>query len=128
MAATDEARPDERHAGAQKVFFLCLTQPAHGVRTDELYPNLPEHKKWVAEQESQGRIFVAGPLLDEDYRSFGSGVLVVRARSLAEARAIFDSDPFHAMGLRTYQLWPWQINEGSFHLNASLSGGSFEIS
>jgi len=127
MAASDEARPDERHAGAQKVFFLCQTQPADGVTLEQLYPHLPEHKKWLAEQESQDRIFVAGPLLDEDYRAFGRGVLVIRARSLAEARDIFDSDPFHATGLRTYQLWPWQINEGSFHLRASLSGGSFDI-
>ena len=127
MAATDEARPDERHAGAQKVFFLCLTQPAQGVRQAELYPILPEHKKWAAEQESQGRLFVAGPLLDEDYRGFGTGVLVIRARSLAEAREIFDTDPFHARGLRTYQLWPWQINEGSLVLHASLSGGTFDI-
>jgi uncharacterized protein YciI len=56
---------------------------------------------------------VAGPLLDEDYRSFGSDALVIRACSMAEARQVFDSDPFHAKGLRTCQLWPWQINEGS---------------
>jgi uncharacterized protein len=128
MGAHDQARPDERHAGAQKVFFLCLTQPAQGVRQEELYPILPEHKKWVAEQESHGRIFVAGPLLDEDYHAFGTGVLVVRANTLAQAREIFDADPFHSMGLRTYQLWPWQINEGSFHLQASLSGGTFDVS
>lgn len=128
MTATDEARPDERHAGAQKVFFLCVTQPAQGVQQAQLYPHLPEHKKWLAEQESQGLIFAAGPLLDEDYHAFGKGILVIRARSLAEARNIFDSDPFHAMGLRTYELWPWQINEGSFHLNASLSNGSFDFS
>ncbi|GHH83892.1 hypothetical protein GCM10018793_47090 [Streptomyces sulfonofaciens] len=127
MAATDETRPDERHAGAQKVFFLCRTQPARGVTQEQLYPHLPEHKKWVAEQEDQGRIFVAGPLLDEDYRAFGTGVLVIRARSLAEARDIFDSEPYHARGLRTYRLWPWQINEGSFHLRASLSGGTLRI-
>jgi len=124
MAATDEARPDERHAGAQKVFFLCLTEPADGIGPAQLRPRLAEHKKWVAGQESEGRIFVAGPLLDEDYQSFGKGVLVVRARSLAEARQIFDSDPMHELGLRTYQLWPWQINEGSFQLRVSLSDGT----
>jgi len=128
MAATDEARPDERHGGAGKVFFLCLTEPADGVGPAQLYPRLAEHKKWVAGQESEGRIFVAGPLLDEDYRAFGRGVLVVRARSLAEAREIFDSDPFHAEGLRTYQLWPWQVNEGSFQLRAVLSGGTVDLS
>jgi hypothetical protein len=127
MAATDEARPDTRHAGAQKVFFLCRTQPADGIQPSELYPYLPDHKKWVAEQERAGRMFLAGPLLDEDYHSFGSGVLVIRARSLAQARQIFDSDPFHAKGLRTYQLWPWQINEGSFRLHSTLSGGTLEI-
>jgi uncharacterized protein YciI len=127
MTATDEARPDTHHSGAQKVFFLCLTRPADGVGPAELQPHLPEHKKWVARQEREGRVFVAGPLLDEDYHSFGQGVLVIRARSLAEARQVFDSDPFHAKGLRTYRMWPWQINEGSFRLHSTLSGGTFEI-
>jgi hypothetical protein len=54
-------------------------------------------------------------------------VLVLRARSLAEARAIFDVDPFHALGLRTYQLWPWQVNEGSFELRVSLSGANADL-
>lgn len=127
MAATDEARPDVRHAGAQKVFFLCLTEPAAGVGSSELYPHLDEHKKWVAERETEGRMFVAGPLLDDDYQTFGHGVLVLRARSLAEAREIFDTDPFHAMGLRTYQLWPWQVNEGSFQLRVVLSDATFAL-
>jgi len=127
VSETDEARPDDRHSGAQKVFFLCVTEP-NGATPEQLREHLSEHKKWVAGLEREGRIFVAGPILGEDYRSSGRGVLVVRARSLAEAREIFDRDPMHAKGLRTYRLYPWQINEGSFDLRVSLSGGSSDLS
>jgi hypothetical protein len=44
MATTDEARPDTRHAGTQKVSFLCLTEPADDVGHAEPYPHLPRHK------------------------------------------------------------------------------------
>jgi uncharacterized protein YciI len=109
------------------VFFLCITEPNEGLSPEDLYPHLPEHKKWVAELERQGTIFVAGPLLSDEQRASGSGALVVRSHSYTEARQTLDSDPFHAKGMRTYRLWPWQINEGSFRLRVRLSDGAFDM-
>jgi uncharacterized protein len=125
MTADNEtAKPDERHTGAQKVVFLCFTEPA-GVSPEEMRPHLDEHKAWLADMERSSDLLFAGPMLDEDYRYSGSGLLVLRATSLAEAVSIADRDPFHAKGIRTYRLVPWQINEGSMDVRLTLSDGAF---
>ncbi|WP_329360750.1 YciI family protein [Streptomyces sp. NBC_01483] len=123
MTEITQAKPDERHTGAQKVLFLCFTEP-NGVSADVLRQHLEEHKKWLTAVEHDGRLFAAGPLLDEDYRGSGSGMLILRAASRQEAQDIVDQDPFHVRGLRTYRLQPWQLNEGSFGVNVSLSNGT----
>jgi uncharacterized protein YciI len=123
MTESDEVKPDTRHSGAQKVLFLCVTEP-NGVTAEELRSHLTEHKEWLASLERSGRLFAAGPLLDQNYQGSGSGVLILRATSLQEARHIVDQDPFHARGLRSYRLHPWQVNEGSWGVTVTLSDGT----
>ena len=57
MSANDqtEARADERHAGAQLVFFLCFTEPTT-LSAEEMRPHLDAHKRWIVEQERSGRL------------------------------------------------------------------------
>ncbi|HWD03585.1 MAG TPA: YciI family protein [Amycolatopsis sp.] len=124
---TDRARPDERHSGAQKVVFLCFTEPVH-MSAEEMRPHLAEHKAWLGETERAGSLLFAGPVLDDDYHYSGSGLLVIQAGSLAEAQSVADADPFHAKGIRKYKLLPWQINEGAFDVRLSLSDGRFTFS
>jgi uncharacterized protein YciI len=69
----------------------------------------------------------AGPMLDENYRYSGSGLLVLRAESIAEAAGIADRDPLHAKGIRKYRIVPWQLNEGSIGVQLTLSDGSFTL-
>jgi uncharacterized protein YciI len=121
------ARADERHSGAQLVFFLCFTEPA-GLSAEELRPHLDAHKRWVVDQERSGRLFAAGPILDEDYRFSGHGLFILRAKSRGEAEEIADSDPFHANGIRTYRLQPWQVNEGNLQITLTLSDRAFQFS
>jgi uncharacterized protein YciI len=122
------ARPDERHSGAQLVVYLCFTEPAEGVSAErDLRPHLDSHKAWLGAVEASSELLFAGPMLDEDYRYAGSGLLVLRAGSVGAAKEIVDRDPFHAKGLRTYRIVPWQINEGSFDLHLSLSDLGFRI-
>jgi uncharacterized protein len=120
MTASDAARPDERHSGAQQVYFLCFTDPV-ALSADEMRPYIDEHKRWLANVEASGVLFLAGPLLDDSFRFSGSGLMVLRAGSVKEARELLDSDPFHANGIRKYRLVPWQVNEGSVTLQVVLS-------
>lgn len=121
------AKPDERHAGAQLVAFLCFTEPADGVTEADLRPHLAVHKAWLAGLEESSELLFAGPMLDDEYRYSGSGLLVLRAGSIAEAKAIADRDPFHTNRLREYRIVPWQINEGRIDIHLSLSDSIFRV-
>lgn len=124
--ADTEATPDTRHAGAQKVFFACFTDRGD-TTVKALEAVVPEHKQWIAEQETAGTIFVAGPFLDDDFTYAGSGLMVLRAATAAEAHRIAASDPMHAKGLRTFRIVAWQLNEGSVRIDLSILTGSFSI-
>jgi uncharacterized protein len=115
---------DTTHAGLQKLYFACFTRPAKALA--ELEANLDDHKAYLGGLEERGKLFAAGPLLSGASYD-GTGLIVYRAADLAEARALADGDPFHARGLRTYDLWPWQVNEGSFEATLLYSTGRFRI-
>jgi uncharacterized protein YciI len=72
-------------------------------------------------------MFAAGPFVDEAGKPFGPGMIIIRAESEAEARAIADADPYHKGGFRTYRLQRWMMNEGSFGVRLNYSDGSFTI-
>jgi uncharacterized protein len=115
---------DATHAGLQKLYFACFTQPAKPLA--ELEAKLDDHKAYLGRLEEQGKLFAAGPLLSGGSYD-GTGLIVYRAANLAEAQGLADGDPFHALGLRTYALWPWQVNEGSFEATLLYSTGRFRI-
>nr|WP_246751931.1 YciI family protein [Bradyrhizobium diazoefficiens] len=50
-----------------------------------------------------------------------------RAKTREEAQQLADNDPFHATGLRRYELFPWQVNEGSLDVRLLFSTGKFDI-
>lgn len=123
---SEKAKPDERHSGAQKVVFLCFTEPVD-LSPEDIRPHLDAHKAWLAEVERSADLLFAGPMLDEDYRYSGSGLLILQAESMADAMSIADNDPFHANGIRKYRMVPWQINEGSVDIRLTLSDGRFTL-
>lgn len=84
--------------------------------------NLPDHLAYQAKLESEGKLAFAGPVSDptgEDMN--GEGLIIYRAASLDDARALADADPMHKAGARTYTLRRWLVNEGSFSLSVGLS-------
>jgi uncharacterized protein len=84
---------------------------------------LPSHKRWALDQEGLGNILVAGPFLDANLGPTGSGMIVLRADSVEEATAIAQSDPMHSSGVRSFEILPWKINEGTISVNLTLSSG-----
>jgi uncharacterized protein len=128
MEPDTHAHPDTRHSGAQKVYFVCFTEPADGARLHDIEETLPAHKAWAAEAEAAGQLFVAGPFLDRGFRYTGSGMIVLRAKTEAEAEAIVSTDPMHGRGLRRYRLVPWQLNEGTLPLHIRMSTGHVTFS
>ena len=91
--------------------------------------NLMAHLDYQVELQDAGIMFGAGPLQEEGAPSFPpvAGMIIVRAASFDEARAIADADPMHSSGARTYTLRKWTMNEGSLDLTVKFSGQSVEI-
>jgi uncharacterized protein YciI len=87
--------------------------------------HIPAHKEWLAQHEAD--FLIAGPFLDESFTYSGTGLIVIRAGSIAEATKIAESDPMHSSGARTFRIVPWQINEGTMTVAMTFSSGAFDF-
>lgn len=84
------------------------------------------HIAHQVELEKSGVMFGAGPLFDpQGKREFG--LIIIRAASAEEARAIADSDPMYKEGYRTYTLHRWRLNEGRLNVSIDYSTGKASI-
>jgi len=54
-------------------------------------------------------------------------MVVVRAKSLAEAKQIAARDPMHKSGARNFTVRPWFVNEGTIAVRLNYSKGTFEM-
>jgi uncharacterized protein YciI len=105
---------------AQKQLYVILTTPVQGL--EPVLKNLDEHLKFQVELERRGIMFGAGPFWDDDETHWsGDGMVIVRAESLAAARAIAAQDPMHKNGARRFTVRPWLLNEGTLTLRLNFS-------
>lgn len=117
----------------QKKQFLGLELYVYETRlsgdVSKMAAHLPEHLEYQLELERSGVMFAAGPLFDEDGAKGPpkSGMIIVRASSMEQAREIADADPMHKAGVRTYTLRKWIINEGSLEVSLKFSGKNLEL-
>lgn len=103
-----------------KRLYVILTTPTGSL--DALGEHLGAHLAYQKELEARGVTFAAGPFADDAELDWsGEGMIIVRAASLAEARAIADADPMHSNGVRRYRIRPWLLNEGSYTLTVRYS-------
>jgi hypothetical protein len=86
-----------------------------------------QHINYQLEIERKGVLFAAGPFVDAKGRPEGPGMIVVRAKSMAEAKKIAEADPFHKAGVRSYRIQAWDVNEGGFNVRVKFSDGSFTL-
>ncbi len=110
----------------QKHLYIVHTKPVNGL--GPVMENLKEHLDFQIRIEQEGIMFAAGPLWadnEEDWE--GEGMVVIRARDLAHAREIAESDPMHSSGARTFTVRPWMINEGGFSVKVTFSDGGREL-
>jgi hypothetical protein len=108
------------------LFFACFTEPSGPDSAERIKQSFDAHKAWLAEHESD--ILVAGPLLTELLEYSGTGLIVLRAESLADAVKIAQDDPMHRSGARTFRVVPWRLNEGTITARLTISDRSFGLS
>lgn len=83
---------------------------------------LPVHFEYLHSLETERILFGAGPLFSQDGEYFaGNGMIIIRAESVAAAKAIADRDPLHQNQVRKYQIQPWLLNEGAIDISISYS-------
>lgn len=66
------------------------------------------HHDFIHDLEAKGLLVGAGPFLDDTGNRFGTGMIIFRAATRAEAQAIADAEPYIAHGVRRLKLVPWQ--------------------
>jgi hypothetical protein len=54
-------------------------------------------------------------------------MVVIRAKSLAEATEIMKRDPMHKSGARKFKTRPWFVNEGTVSVRLNYSKGTFDM-
>jgi carboxymethylenebutenolidase len=67
-----------------------------------------QHQAYIQELEKSGRLFAAGAFRDEHGQRHGTGLIIIRADTRAEAEAIACREPYIANGIRVLTLVPWQ--------------------
>jgi uncharacterized protein YciI len=66
------------------------------------------HHAYIHELEAKGMLVGAGPFLDDTGNRFGTGMIIIRAATRAEAERIANQEPYIAHGVRRLKLVPWQ--------------------
>jgi uncharacterized protein YciI len=89
---------------------------------------IKEHLQFQVALEKKRIMFAAGPNWTDDEESWeGDGMVVIRAKSLAEATDIMKRDPMHKSGARKFKIRPWFVNEGTVSVRLNYSQGTFEM-
>ncbi|MEI6896638.1 MAG: YciI family protein [Psychromonas sp.] len=120
-----KAEAKERGALAMEVFVI-ESKPNASLET--IKSCLPLHLAYQAELESLGLLMFAGPLSESSGQFLdGTGLMIYRAQSLAEAHELAQKDPMHSSGCRVFGIKRWLINEGSLQLDIKLSAQSIRL-
>lgn len=127
MILWSEYQKEAKSRGALALeLYVAISEPAGA--PEQVKESLAAHLAYQADLERAGKLAFAGPMSDETGdHMIGVGMIVYRAASLDDARALADADPMHASGARSYTLRKWLINEGSMTLTVGLSTGRAEL-
>ena len=80
-----------------KPLYVIFTKPANGL--DAVRQHLAEHLQYQKDLEARGITFGAGPFANDSETEWsGEGMVIVRAASMQEARALAEADPMHRPG------------------------------
>jgi uncharacterized protein YciI len=110
----------------RKQLYVIFTKPVNGM--DPVMAVLEEHLKFQIDLEKRGIMFGAGPFWNDAEDAWeGEGMVIVRAGSLADAKALAASDPMHKAGARSYTVRPWLLNEGTVTVKLTYSDGGREV-
>lgn len=94
---------------------------------EELGKHVRAHLEYQIKLERDGIMYGAGPATRPGETQAAFGLIVIRAKDEAAARAIADADPMHATGSRKYELYSWSLNEGRINVTLNFSDQTFRF-
>lgn len=118
-------QPFVQRSHLRKALYIIFSEPTE--KAGDRRAIHPEHLARQYELERTGVLFAAGPFVGEDDKPQGPGMIIVRAASEAEARAIAEADPYHQQGYRRFRIQKWMLNEGSLGLRLNLSNQTVSL-
>ena len=117
-----QAYKEEARARGALALELFVVKSVPAAPPEALRAVLPDHLAYQRQLEEAGRLVLAGPVSDPSGELMeGAGLIIYRAATMADARALADADPMHASGARQFTLCRWLVNEGSLNLSVGLS-------
>lgn len=128
---TSDVEIGKRPLAREQVYLCIMTNndnpPADSPPRDTL---MNSHKEYLADLERRGLLFGAGRLFnaeEDEPTALGHGMIVIRAKTRAEAEAIAFEEPFTKAGHRTMVLHPWQRNEGNVNVSIRFMDSVLEV-
>ncbi len=125
---TGQEAPARRHLLREQCYVCWMTPtdaaPPPGKTEQDIRT---EHFAYLIDLERRGVLFAAGPFVDETGARLGAGMIIIRAKTRAEAETIAFAEPFTAAGMRAMALTPWQRNEGAINLRIRFLDGVVEV-
>ncbi|MEO1027541.1 MAG: YciI family protein [Pseudomonadota bacterium] len=120
------AEADALDTGMGAELYFYVTRPTGSF--EEVVEILPAHMDFIHTIENAGVMVMGGQTTIEGSADAGGyGLVVIRAGSFEEARDIAESDPMHLTGVREFELYRWNINEGFTTIELRFSDQSFVI-
>ena len=123
MALTPKQLNELHDKMLHKRLYVIFSEPTE--KTGDRRKVFPKHIAYQLEIERKGILFAAGPFVNSKGKPQGPGMIVIRAKSMAEAKRVAEADPFHKLGFRKFRIQAWEINEGGFNINVKFSTGAY---
>ena len=86
------------------MWYLVMSQPV--AAREQIMAKIDEHLSWMRGQHTASNVLFSGPTADRSL-----GIYVITAGTREEAQSIADTDPFHALGLRSYEMLDWEVHQ-----------------
>jgi uncharacterized protein YciI len=121
---TLEKLPGEKLLGRD--YWVVISTPHAETAAEDIGELVEDHIAWLLKLESDGTLFLSGPLTSGPEVGPGSGLTILRAESARRAAEIAAEDPFVRSGLRSFEVFGWRLNEGSVDVTLSLGTGGYQ--
>jgi uncharacterized protein len=107
----------------QRLFVALSTARA---RAEQMLPHVAEHLDYMSSLEAKGLLFASGPFIQPGLL-VGDGLTILQTNTVEEARALMENEPLIKLGLRTFDLRPWELREGQISVTLNISRSSFSL-